>query len=105
MGYVNTYTSAVDYLGNTSTQLAFKGFVMDTNGGISKVVDNGFGVTYVTSVPFGSSRIRGAASDNTDSIAFLSGDVITQRISSCGNRTIYEISQLCNCEYVSGALN
>jgi len=98
MGYINTYTSAPDYLNLPATSLAFKGFVMDTNGGIAKVVDNGLGVPYVSTVPFGSSRIRAPASDYTANKAWSTGDIITHSCNSCGV-IASEISQLCNCSY------
>jgi carbonic anhydrase len=99
MGYVNTYTSTVDYLANPETRLGFKGFVMDTNGSISKVVDNGIGTPYVGTTPFGSSRIRAPASDYTDNIAWNTGDTMTQTRNTCGVITS-EVSRLCNCSYV-----
>jgi len=98
MGYINTYTSATDPLGNTATSLAFKGFVMDTNGGITKVVDNGLGVPYVSTVPFGSSRIRAPASDYTANKAWSTGDIITHSCNSCGVIGT-EVSRVCNCSY------
>jgi carbonic anhydrase len=99
MGYVNTYTSAADYLGNPATSLAFKGFVMDTSGNISKVVDNGLGVPYISTTPFGSSRIRAPASDYTNNKAWNSADVVTQSRSTCGIITS-ELSRMCSCSYV-----
>jgi len=98
MEYIDTYTAGADYLGNSSTSLAFKGFVMDTNGGIEKVVDNGLGIRYVTRTPFGSSRIRAPASDYTDNKAYNTADIITRSYNSCGITTS-EISRLCNCSY------
>jgi len=98
MGYVNTYTATADYLGNSATSLAFKGFVMDTDGGITKVVDNGLGVSYVSTTPFGSSRIRAPASDYTNNKAYNTADVVTHSCDSCGVIT-REVSRLCNCAY------
>ena len=98
MGYVDEYTSAADYLGNPATNLAFKGFVMDTRGGITKVVDNGLGVSYVTTTPFGSSRIRAPASDYTDNKAYNAADITTHSCNSCGVITS-EISRICDCSY------
>ena len=98
MGYVDTYTSAADYLGNPSTSLAFKGFVMDTSGNISKVVDNGLGVPYVSAIPFGSSRIRAPTSDYIDNRAWNTADMITQTRNTCGIITS-EVSRMCNCSY------
>ena len=99
MGYVNTYTSAADYLGNPATSLAFKGFVMDTSGNISKVVDNGLGVQYISTTPFGTSRIRAPASDYIDNKAWNTADTITQTRSRCGIITS-EVSRMCTCSYI-----
>jgi hypothetical protein len=79
-GYINTYTSTTDYLNNPPTQLAFKGFVMDTAGGITKVVDSG-GVTvdnvlYAPLGTFGSSRIRAPTSEIVDLRAKASADFV-----------------------------
>ena len=97
-GYIDQYTANTDYLGNPATSLAFKGFVMDTAGRVIKVADNGLGVTYVATTPFGSSRIRAPASDYTDNKAFNTGDIVTRSFNSCGVIKS-EISQLCNCSY------
>jgi hypothetical protein len=99
MGYVNTYTSTADYLGNPATNLAFKGFVMDTSGNITKVVDNGLGVPYVNIIPFGSSRIRAPASDYIDNKAWNTADIVTRTTNSCGTISS-EISRMCNCSYI-----
>lgn len=99
MGFVDKYTATTDYLGNPSTRLAFKGFVLDTNGGITKVVDNGLGVSYVSTTPFGSSRIRAPASDYTDNKAYNTADIITHSCNSCGVIES-EISRVCNCSYI-----
>lgn len=98
MEYIDEYTSTADYLSNPATNLAFKGFVMDTRGGITKVVDNGLGVTYVTTTPFGSSRIRAPASDYTDNKAYNVADIITRSCNSCGV-IASEISRICDCSY------
>ena len=74
-GYINTYTSTTDYLGNAPTQLAFKGFIMDTQGGITKVVDSG-GIKVDIPKPFGSSRIRAPASEIVDLHAKASADYV-----------------------------
>jgi len=81
-GYINTYTSTTDYLGNAPTQLAFKGFIMDTAGGITKVVDSGgVQVDTVLFAPlgtFGSSRIRSPTSDVIELRAKASADFVLQ---------------------------
>jgi carbonic anhydrase len=46
MTNIDTYTDSIDYLGNPATNLGFKGFVMDTSGGIVKVVDNNIGTKF-----------------------------------------------------------
>lgn len=92
---INTYTSVTDYLGNKSTHLAFKGFIIDDAGGISKVVDDGGGIRLGNKPP-GSSRIRSPASDNTDSLAFNSADFVTQsHTGSCTHRLT--VTKLCTC--------
>jgi carbonic anhydrase len=78
-GYINTYTSSTDYLGNAATTLAFKGFIMDTQGGITKVVDSGGVVLDI--IPsslstFGSSRIRAPASEIVDLRGKASADYV-----------------------------
>jgi len=71
---------------------------MDTNGGITKVVDNGLGVPYVSTVPFGSSRIRAPASDYIANKAWSTADTITHSCNSCGVIGT-EVSRVCNCSY------
>jgi len=78
-GYINTYTATSDYLTNPPTQLAFKGFVMDTQGGITKVVDDNRGVQLDIPKPFGSSRIRAPASEIVDLHAKASADYVLSR--------------------------
>jgi carbonic anhydrase len=78
-GYINTYTSSTDYLGNAATTLAFKGFIMDTQGEITKVVDSGGVVLDI--IPgslstFGSSRIRAPASEIIELRAKASADYV-----------------------------
>ena len=79
-GHINTYTSTKDYLENAPTQLAFKGFIMDTAGGITKVVDSGgVQVDTVLFAPlgtFGSSRIRSPTSDVIELHAKASADFV-----------------------------
>ena len=74
-GYINTYTSGIDYLLNPPTQLAYKGFIMDMNGGITKVVESG-GINLDISKIFGSSRIRAPASEIVDLHAKSSADYV-----------------------------
>jgi hypothetical protein len=79
-GYINIYTSTTDYLGNAPTQLAFKGFVMDMNGGITKVVDSGGvqvdNILFAPLGTFGSSRIRAPASEIIELRAKASADYV-----------------------------
>jgi carbonic anhydrase len=79
-GYINTYTSTTDDLGNAPTRLAFKGFVMDMQGGITKVVDSGGlqldNVLFSPVGTFGSSRIRAPASEIIDLRAKASADYV-----------------------------
>jgi hypothetical protein len=92
---INTYTSGADYLGNKSTHLAFKGFILGDDGGITKVVDDGGGLRLGNKIP-GSSRIRNPASDNTDSLAFNSADFVTH--SHTGSCTPHlTVTRLCTC--------
>jgi carbonic anhydrase len=92
---INTYTSGADYLTNPPTHLAFKGFVIDDAGGITKVVDDGGGIRFGNKPP-GSSRIRNPASNNTDSLAFNSADFVTQ--SHTGTCTTHlRVTRLCTC--------
>jgi len=92
---INTYTSGTDYLANPPTHLAFKGFVIDDAGGITKVVDDGGGIRFGNKPP-GSSRIRNPASDNTDRLAFNSADFVTH--SHTGSCTSHlTVTRLCTC--------
>jgi hypothetical protein len=78
-GYINTYTSTSDYLTNPPTQLAFKGFIMDMQGDIEKVVDDKRGISLEISKKFGSSRIRAPASEIVDLHAKASADFVLSR--------------------------
>jgi hypothetical protein len=92
---INTYTAGTDYLNNPSTRLAFKGFILGDDGGITKVVDGGGGIKLGSKFP-GSSRIRNPASENTDSLAFNSADFVTQ--SHTGSCTTHlTVTRLCTC--------
>jgi carbonic anhydrase len=96
-------TKLKGYLATSYPGLAFKGFVMDTSGVITKVVDSNNGV-YVDNIiikDFGSSRIRNPASEFTDIVAreTVSYPVKSQipgvTGTSFGNKTT--IHNLCNC--------
>ena len=96
-------TKLKGFINTTYPALAFKGFVMDTSGVITKVVDSNNGV-YVDNViikDFGSSRIRNPASEFTDIVAreTVSYPVKSQipgvTGTSFGNKTT--IHNLCNC--------
>jgi len=65
------------FIGTPHSDLSFKGFVMDTNGLIVNVVDDGKGID-VPLRTFGSSRIRNPSSDITDQKAFQASDYTTQ---------------------------
>ena len=98
-GYINTYTSSTDYLGNAPTQLAFKGFIMDTQGGITKVVDSGgvkLDILPGTLATFGSSRIRAPASEIVDLRAKASADYVlkSQTQGPQGFSNILEVTKL-----------
>uniref|UniRef100_A0A6C0B3I2 Uncharacterized protein n=1 Tax=viral metagenome TaxID=1070528 RepID=A0A6C0B3I2_9ZZZZ len=93
---INTYTSTTDYLNNPPTQLAFKGFILDLHGTITKVVDDGRGINIDPSKAPGSSRIRNPASDNTDRLAFNSADFVTHsHTGSCTSHVT--VTRLCTC--------
>ena len=81
-GFINTYTSTTDYLTNPPAQLEFKGFVMDMDGGITKVVDSGGiqldNVSFSPLGTFGSSRIRAPTSDIIELRAKASADFVLQ---------------------------
>jgi len=73
------------------SSLGFKGFIMDTNGLITKVADNKNGIvldviTYPVLGEFGSSRIRAPASEIIDLRAKASADYVLVREHS-GNRS------------------
>jgi hypothetical protein len=93
---INQYTSTTDHLGNPPTQLAFKGFVIDTEGVVTKVIDDGRGVSVDIVKPPGSSRIRSPASEYTDSVGFNRADFITQRHSGSCNTQLTS-TRLCEC--------
>lgn len=92
---VNTYTSTTDHLNNPPTTLAFKGFVMDMSGNITKVVDSQTGVS-IPGETFGSSRIRNPASDYTDIVARRSADYVTQSQSPAGTPAL-TVTKICSC--------
>jgi len=95
-GLINTYTSSPDYLNNKPTSLAFKGFVMDMSGNITKVVDSNTGVSVPGQI-FGSSRIRNPASDYTDIIARRSADFVTQSETPGGLTPFLTVTKICSC--------
>jgi len=94
-GFINTYTSIADPLGNPPKTLAFKGFVMDMSGNITKVVDSQTGVP-IPGETFGSSRIRNPASEYTDIVARRVADYVTQSQSSAGTPTL-TLTTICSC--------
>jgi len=105
-GFIDTYTSSTDYLGNPAAILAKKGFVMDKQGIITKVYDDG-GISFNPAPKqYGSSIIRSPASDYTNRRLFLTTDIITQLASPSGSRTagnsvqVLEVTRSCDCEPV-----
>lgn len=91
---INTYTSTTDYLNNPPTILAFKGFILDLQGTITKVVDDGKGIKIDPSKAPGSSIIRSPASNYTDTIAFNHADYVTQS-ETRGRTTQLAVTRLC----------
>lgn len=96
-------TKLKGFINTTYPALAFKGFVMDTSGIITKVVDSNNGV-YVDNViikDFGSSRIRNPASEFIDivgreSLSYpLNSQIPGVSGTSFGIKTT--IHNLCNC--------
>ena len=96
-------TKLKGFINTTYPALTFKGFVMDTSGVITKVVDtnNGIYVDNIIIKDFGSSRIRNPASEFTDivgreSVSYPLNSQIPGVIgTSFGNIT--KIHNLCNC--------
>jgi len=96
-------TKLKGFINTTYPALAFKGFVMDTSGVITEVVDtnNGIYVDNIIIKDFGSSRIRNPASEFTDivgreSLSYpLNSEIPGVTGMSFGNRT--KIHNLCNC--------
>jgi len=62
----------------TFPQLSFKGFVMDTMGSITQVVDSGGGLVIPNTKAPGSSRIRNYSSLNTARVGFYKGDYLSR---------------------------
>jgi hypothetical protein len=60
------------------SKLAFKGFVMDTEGTITQVVSSGNGIVIPNTKVPGSSRIRNYSSLNTARVGFFKGDYKTK---------------------------
>jgi hypothetical protein len=100
-GYINTYTSTTDYLSNAPTVLGFKGFVMDTGGVITKVVDNGIGTQILLTRTFGTSRIRNPASDHINKMLWKSTDYVIQKENASSRRPQLTVTKLCYCETTS----
>lgn len=75
---INTFTNGTDPLNPTPYSLSFKGFVIEQDGSIQYVINDGTGTTVNETVRFGSSRIRNPASSFTDLVAFRRADYITQ---------------------------
>jgi carbonic anhydrase len=67
------------YIKTRQPSLAFKGFVMDMNGGIAKVVDDLAGIDVDLQKILGSSKIRTPASEFVDIKAKGSGDFVLTR--------------------------
>ena len=116
--HVPELTKLQGYLSTAQPSLAFKGFVMDTNGSITKYVDDNRGITILKtlgapmnqtlySLPrllpktTGGSRIRFTASQYTDQKAYYAADYITQQQSTNNgvntNGKILTVSTLCSC--------
>jgi len=74
--------------------LNFKGFVMDTQGNLNKVIDSG-GLNL--DKQFGSSRIRNPASLLTDRLAFSKADYLTKSSTSACQPKL-QINKLCSCD-------
>lgn len=102
------------YIKKTQPALAFKGFVMDTQGNISKVVDDNRGVSFDIPKPLGApmnktlysiprliprttggSRIRFTASQYTALKAFYSADRVSQK--QLLNGKVLTATRVCNC--------
>jgi hypothetical protein len=89
------------YIKQTSPALAYKGFVMDMTGNITKVVDDGLGIQFPNNKNFGSSNIRNPASDYTNTVLWRTSDYSTERIVSNTHRIT--ITRICDCS--SSTLN
>ena len=102
------------YISQTQPSLAFKGFIMDTQGNISKVVDDQRGVSFSSPKPLGASmnktlysiprlipkttggsRIRFTASQYTALKAFYSADRVSQK--QLLNGKVLTVTRVCNC--------
>ena len=96
-------TKLKGFINTTYPALAFKGFVMDTNGKITKVSSNSKGINLDNIIikDFGSSKIRNPASEFTDivgreSLSYpLNSQISGVTGTSFGNKT--KIHNLCNC--------
>ena len=96
-------TKLKGYIATTYPALAFKGFVMDTSGIITKVVDsnNGILMDNIIVKNFGSSKIRNPSSEYTDIVARglvdfpLQSQYPGSQGTSFGIKTI--INKMCDC--------
>ena len=83
------------YIKTTQPALFYKGFIMDTNGGITKVVDDGNGVQFSMPKNFGSSLTRNPASNYTNSVLWRKTDYISRSEDDITN------TRLCSCSSTS----
>jgi len=83
------------YIKTTQPTLFYKGFIMDTNGGITKVVDDGNGVQFSMPKNFGSSLTRNPASNYTNSVLWRKTDYISRSEDDITN------TRLCSCSSTS----
>jgi carbonic anhydrase len=96
---INTYTSTTDYLSNSPTVLSKKGFVMDTDGVITTVYDDGTGVKFGLGKQLGSSNIRKPASDYTGSVLYNTMDFV-QQVSTPQGAKALTVTRVCSCTTV-----
>jgi hypothetical protein len=95
-GYIDTYTSTMDYLANNPTTLSKKGFVMDTSGIITNVYDDNTGIKFGIGKQFGSSNIRNPASDYIGSVLYNTTDYVGQVTINGGSKLLTN-TRLCSC--------
>jgi carbonic anhydrase len=92
--YINSYTQTHDPINTSPYSLSFKGFIIDTTGKVSNVINDG-GAHVDNTILFGSSRIRNPASSITDMIAFSATDQLTH--SQPNGTPTTKKTRLCDC--------